>query len=435
MRKDVATFPDRSRGRYETRDKVTIGGREDHMQANVAAYLGIWKSRFLILLTVMVLCLPLRLHASDHADPIILNDPEANITGLFFFPDGDDMILILNVRRALRNPKPYRLSEYLYQIHMDFSTPVMFHAEDDLARYGGTIEASTGIKADATINIKLKDDTSIDGAVTVDGKEKDRFDVSKFQVFSGVRDDPFIFPRFFEVNVISMALRIPKSQFQGHPNNYLIMWATSSKDGKQLDHVGRSLRSQLPRFGFLNELAPMDQIAALMEQQKKWDGIYNFFFMKRETWSRAFAELIETNFKLRSYDMQPDVMIYNFDKPAGFPNGRRLEDDVVALLCATGDCLLQELSFIEQRPKDGKPVWPRKVANDIPLPGKFPFTAEPWPDKAETLPTTSIWPYIVGGLIVVALVFWGIVEILRQLLFLIWRRLRGSPTTKAVIAS
>ena len=42
-------------------------------------------------------------YASDHADPIGI-DPtkqEPNITGLFFFPDGDDMIVIFNVRPSL----------------------------------------------------------------------------------------------------------------------------------------------------------------------------------------------------------------------------------------------------------------------------------------------------------------------------------------------
>jgi len=82
---------------------------------------------------------PVGLQASDHADPVALKHPETNITGLFFFPQGDQMILIFNVRRSLRNPKPYTLEPYSYEVHMDLTTPVSFDKPDDVARYGGTV--------------------------------------------------------------------------------------------------------------------------------------------------------------------------------------------------------------------------------------------------------------------------------------------------------
>ena len=55
----------------------------------------------LTLFLALLALAPRAVEASDHADPMILEDPDANITGLFFFPKGDQMILILNVRRAL----------------------------------------------------------------------------------------------------------------------------------------------------------------------------------------------------------------------------------------------------------------------------------------------------------------------------------------------
>ena len=57
--------------------------------------------------------------ASDHADPMILQAPNSNITGLFFFPEGDQMILILNVRRALTAAAPYDLAGIDFVVHMD----------------------------------------------------------------------------------------------------------------------------------------------------------------------------------------------------------------------------------------------------------------------------------------------------------------------------
>ncbi len=374
-------------------------------------YWGAWLR--LVLMPLMVVALaPCLVAASDHADPVNLTDPEANITGLFFYPDGEDMILILNVRRSLRKPKPYNLSDYLYQVHMDFTTPVTFDKPDDLARYGGTIATPRLLHDDATISIRLNDDTSIK-EVTSTG-----INIPNAVRYSGVRDDPFVFPRFFKQNVISMALRVPKAAFPAGQRDF-ILWATTSEKGRRIDHVGRSLRSQLPRFGFLNDLEPKDQVAALLKRKAFLDDTYTFFHQKREYWSKAIADLLQFTFQLRKYDAQPDVMIYSAQFPPGFPNGRKLEDDVVAQVCAAGDCLLQELSFIEGG-------WKRDVVNDKTFLTSFPYVAEQWPDQAEPpQPTASIWPYVILIVVVLAIVLWALVEIVRRLAIWLWRWLRA----------
>lgn len=53
---------------------------------------------------------PSIVRASDHADPLHLTDPYANITGLFIFPKGDQYVMVFNVRKSLVGPKPYPLS-------------------------------------------------------------------------------------------------------------------------------------------------------------------------------------------------------------------------------------------------------------------------------------------------------------------------------------
>ena len=59
---------------------------------------------------------PIGAFTSDHADPTDLTDPNANITDLFFFPKGDQYILIFNVRRALTASQPYDLAPYEYRV-------------------------------------------------------------------------------------------------------------------------------------------------------------------------------------------------------------------------------------------------------------------------------------------------------------------------------
>ncbi len=88
-------------------------------------------------------------------------------------------------------PKPYPLTPYDYVVNIDLTTPVSFESAEDRGRYGGTIVTPEKIHPDATITIHLNDDTTL--------KETDRI-----RMYTGVRDDPFIFPRFFKVNVISM---------------------------------------------------------------------------------------------------------------------------------------------------------------------------------------------------------------------------------------
>src|SRR6266571_233714 len=99
--------------------------------------------------------------ASDHADPVVLTDPNANITGLFFFPKGDQMIAILNVRRSLTAPPPYELGPYEYVINMDLHSKVTLDDAGNNARYGGTVVNPGGISPDVQIKIHLNNDTTL----------------------------------------------------------------------------------------------------------------------------------------------------------------------------------------------------------------------------------------------------------------------------------
>lgn len=346
--------------------------------------------------------------ASDHADPTRLLYPESNITDLFFYPDGDRMTLIFNVRRALLNPPPYNLTSFVYRVDIDLKTPVSFDNAANRARYGGTVLTTDSLTPTVSVVLRLKNDATID-KVEFPGflqPENIRYEAT-------VRDDPFNFPRFYKKNAITMVMSIPRASFPGNPANF-ILWGGTYRNGEKIDHVGRSIRTQLPRFGFLNTLEPKAQKTALADRKGQLDDIYNFLRGNREWWSQAIAEFMEFTILLRKYDVEPDVMIYSDRFPAGYPNGRLLTDDVVAQTCAFGDCLLQELSFIEGD-------WPRSTANDKPFLSEWPYEAPPWPSAKETPPTRSIWPYAIALLIAIGLVFWLIGEALRFLLKRLWR--------------
>lgn len=176
------------------------------------------------------------------------------------------------------------------------------------------------------------------------------------------------------------------------------------------------MRSQLPRFPLLNFYDPKEQVRKLTKAKDFLDSVANFLNTKKEWWSQAIAGLLEFTFQFRKYDLAPDVMIFTTRFPPGYPNGRQLADDVNAITCTTGDCLLQELSFVEGG-------WPRAVVNDKPFLPDFPYLAEPFPDSPEKVITASIWPYVIPVLIVFAVLIWGLVEIVWRGLRWLWRKL------------
>lgn len=380
---------------------------------------------------------------SDHADPMNLTVPEINITDLFFFPKGDQMILIFNVRRSLTSPGPYKVDPYEYVIHMDFHSKVSFDSQEDRARYGGTILQPEGLKSDVTIKFKLNNDlTVVGGRPSFEGLNAPDL----IRVYTAVREDPFTFPRFFGKNAISMVLSIPMSSFPQGQQDW-ILWGSVYEHGtEQVDHVGRSNRTQLGRFDTLNEFPPTEHIAEINRLKKTWDDRFNFLNSYQET--VPIAGLVQYVLQIRKYDIAPDVMIYTNRFPPGFPNGRQLPDDVAALTCATGDCILQELSFVEGG-------WPRATANDKPFLDEFPYLAEPWPNSPERpFPKPSVvslgfvtgvipfvagfigWPKLIFFLILVLGVGWVVVEVVRRLVLALVRLIsrkyhRKSPAAAA----
>jgi hypothetical protein len=274
---------------------------------------------------------------------------------------------------------------------MDHHTPVTF-GDEDRARYGGAVPNSTGIKADINIRIRLNDDVTFK-----DVKFEGLGGTEQIVKWTGVRDDPFIFPRFFKRNVISMIFSIPRTSFPADKHDYII-WGSVYEDGKQIDHVGRSNRSQLGRFDFLNTIPPNEQVAAIMKKKKSRDRLYNWLNKYKET--QQLAGLVQYVLQIRKYDIHPDVMIYSDRYPPMFPNGRQLPDDIVGLTCAQGDCILQELALIEGD-------WPRATVNDKPFSEQFPFLADPWPDNPDQPPPVpSIYPRLALVLILFFLLFW-----------------------------
>lgn len=333
-------------------------------------------------------------------------DPEANITDLHAFVDGDNLVVSLCARRALRPDQVggLDLDGYRFRISMDFHPPVHFatnppggggttaranQERSQQALYGGIIDKPEDITPEVTLefgmslvkdpvngeqsqaklthlNIQglpgsrniVSDEKIVDGKVAIPANA---FAPGQINVQTGIFDDPFIFPRFFRRNVVGVVTSIPL-KFLPQRDKPVLLWATThGKDGKQIDHVGRSLRTQLPRFGYLNVVPPSGHNAAITKVHAEPTIIEN-----------VSGTLIAPLIAHRHYDTFPDVMIYDLSKPARFPNGRAYTDDVAKTLADAGETLLFELSYAESR------QFPRATANDKAFRPKFPYLAERW---------------------------------------------------------
>lgn len=366
----------------------------------------------LLVAALAAAAVPAAARASDHADPTFVAETrvEGGLTGLFFFPKGDHMILVLGVHPGLQTAPPFDLEPYEFRIHIDHHSEVSYDDPQDVTRYGGTVVNPEGIAADVVFQLRFDDQGTLSSA-RVHGLA----DPHSVQVYSGVRDDPFIFPRFFKRNIVAAVLAIPKSSFPAGRQDF-VLWATTLEDGVQVDHVGRSNRSQNARSDFLNTIPVHQQMQALHDEGHRRDE-HASFLNRCNFLGGAVYQLVHLVWQLRPYDLvSPDVMIYTSRRPPGYPNGRRLEDDIVLLTCQTGDCVLMELAYTEGND------WPRATTNDKDFLPQFPYLAEPWPAQEPAAQS--------GGLLSLCSLAWivGILLVLFLLSYLFfafsWWRLR-----------
>lgn len=336
--------------------------------------------------------------ASDHADPIsvrLFGRAESNLTGLFVFEQNEKLVLVLAARPGLTNSE-VDLSQLSFQIHVDIDSRISYatlpkNDEGRTFRYGGWVRDPENISEDLTLEFRFPHAEKQNPFSAVDAGDPiyvypivrtnhPKLDATKIESslrsWVGLRDDPFILHGFSKTNVLAMVVEIPY-EVLGDCDDFLV-WGSSQSSGKQVDHVGRSLRTMLPRFDFLNQLHPKDHVNAIKRKHESPDVVSDLM----STFGSPF-------FGIRHYDFEPDVVIFSRKRwldtsgsmPVGindysissFPNGRRLTDDVAFLMCERGDCLLFEISTADAHADHE--VRPAKNGKDFL--DEFPYLAAP----------------------------------------------------------
>ncbi len=262
---------------------------------------------------------------SDHSDtPNLIAIPrhDARITDLYSFRDGDDLVLALCVDpTVMPGVSNYAFQpDVAYEINIDNKSAVNYDdPEANLVR-GGTVTEPGKINANIAFRVTFENGFP---RLKVRGIKQG---AQLAQLFTGLRDDPFIRGPRIGKNVAAIVIKIPMSEVVGGQPELLI-WAYSrvpEMDKPQADLGGMALRSQFPENDALNEMDPRHHF--------------------------------------RRFGMAPDVIIYNTSLPAGCPNGRLLEDDVVDLV---GDMRVLDTDA------------PFPAANDVPFLAGFPYLSPP----------------------------------------------------------
>ena len=254
-------------------------------------------------------------HASDHGDH--------HIGDFFVFERHGKLVMALTVQ----SESPGEVGTFAFPTNVVYQ----FLIDRDAEVRGGTILKPESIKEDVVFEVSFPNPYS-QPHLSVRGLSLgDDTAVANVLLFTGLRDDPFIRRPLAGKNIGAIVVEVPMHVVE--EGKILVLWATASdKDGKMLDLSGQPYGSQGPGKEKLNTTHPSEH-TKLPNIQK------------------------------------PDVLMYDVSSTNLFPNGRKLEDDVVNILG------LENTLPNEQ---------PSPATNDVAFLPKFPYLAPPHdPSHAE----------------------------------------------------
>jgi hypothetical protein len=265
------------------------------------------------------------------------DDPRLDLTDLFIFASPQNagkMVLIFNVNPFMTGADFNPDAVYRINIDNDGDTQAdaafsFVYAQSNGGTQTGTLYYATGSEAREPDPLG---EVLIEGVPVGFDATASPVEAGNCRVFIGVRSDPFFADgegafhdfqftgddTFAGKNILSMALEVPNDMLGPGPE--IGVWCTVSvrRDGKlvQVDRYGN------PSFNpfFVDELKneynaghPADDVADYLEP---WSKLLE---------SRGYPPAVARETVLT---VLPDVMHYNRNRPAHYPNGRVLTDDV-----------------------------------------------------------------------------------------------------------
>ncbi len=361
--------------------------------------------------------------AADHLDAPGLTPPggsvQTDITDLYAFQsptNPDNTVLVLNVNgvaspgEAAPGPdRPFadeiplveRSAPVTYNLHVDnngdAATDVNIAVKFGKAGDDGSQKLKVELKGskDDKVKAKLKGDSTPFGAAPVVNRE------DGLTAFAGRRDDPFFFdlPGFLNIlgpgqslvgcgapashperdffagrNVSSIVLELPSRLLTGDSSK-IGVWASTNVPDLQLDRMGRPA---IATVFIPNNPIPPDRV---VDGKSSLKNTYNHSdpVNDQASFRGEVVDTLATLFSLNDATdpntgddasqiqgladfLLPDILTVDTASSAGFPNGRRLNDDVIDTelgLITEGavptDCVPSDNSLLTTFPYAGNP--------------------------------------------------------------------------------
>lgn len=350
--------------------------------------------------------LGLRAEGADHKDsPSVEGDAGADITDVYAFrspTNANNLVVALNVN-PLTPPSANATTSFAsgvdYRIHVD----------------------NTGdLNADATVVVKFNGNdftvtglgnTPITGKVTPAGTAPMITDAGGIKIFAGLRDDPFFFDltgfksftsapytpanglrpsgqtpadTFAGTNVSSIVIELPITALTGAANantGTIKAWTSTARGTSQVDRmaipaINTALIPSASKNAF-NQASPSGDVATYRPMaQASVTGLRDA--VKSVLPAEDGGPLGKLTPEQVAGALIPDVVTIDFSKDVVFPNGRRLQDDVIDAA----------LGIVLNR-GGAKGVGDAINANDKAFLGSFPYLAEPFMAAAQATPTAT----------------------------------------------
>jgi hypothetical protein len=282
---------------------------------------------------------------SDHLDVPDLKPPmnaSLDITDIYVFQKPDDVnktILVFNVNPIAPMFADAFASEAIYELKVDTNA-------DTIADIGYRFTFSPKEQGAQTATVRRVSGEQARGA----GKEGEVLfqDVpvafgeaftsaenDAYRFFAGIRSDPFFFDldgyksdmhftgadTFLDKNVFSMVLELPNSALGSNPRVGIWARVLVPKEDLpffQIDRMGRPL---------VNVAFTKDEDKATLNHSEPAQD--------RDLFTGKFTDLLvsygrsQEDARQTALSLLPDILDYDYSRPAGYRNGRTLTDDII----------------------------------------------------------------------------------------------------------
>jgi hypothetical protein len=352
--------------------------------------------------------------AADHRDsPSTDDDPAADINDVYMFRDPNDASKLVLVLSTFPLEDPRFATSYQY------NSDVVFRIGFDLTGTGQFTRLVTarfsklpdGPGSQQSFTVELPDHKIVQGLVTRPTIQSPKpapiiTHVNDIKVFAGQRDDPFFFdligfnrvvaeinatsvnggpgtvdPSLFTgidsfagFNVQALVIEAPITDFVGSAQKFGISAFSYRRSGTALPpppaqpqlKLDNALFTQADRMGnpAVNTAFIPPALKNKFNDTEPAADYTNYATAILATLAKYGTN--QANTSLLASIVFPDTLKMDLSQPDGFPNGRRLADDVVNLEL--------QITFNQQL---GGPFNDGVTSNDVPYLKEFPFVAPP----------------------------------------------------------